>query len=140
MVEVVWDAARTATATTASGASIRIGDHAAFSPDDLLALAVAGCLMRTCFALVEGSGVSVLSYASSARTAPACSSGAAPAVVIHIYIGVGTPSDQALVEALAAQSIVQSPLARALAPLVSTTTEVRCLEMSESETEPTRPS
>jgi organic hydroperoxide reductase OsmC/OhrA len=140
MVEIVWDAERTATATTGVGASIQIGDHAPFSPDDLLALAVAGCLMRTCFALVEARGVNVLSYASSARTAPACSGGEAPAIVIHIYIGVATPADQALVEVLAAQSIVQSPLARALAPLLSATTEVRSLDPTESEPGPMRPS
>ena len=65
MIELVWDEERRGTGTTASGASLDVGDAAEWSPVDLLALAAAGCVMRTFLQVAAEEHVPVLGYLST---------------------------------------------------------------------------
>ena len=60
MIELVWDADRSGTCMSSDGASLTAGDLAAWSPDDLLAMAAASCLMRTFLQIAAEEHVPVL--------------------------------------------------------------------------------
>jgi uncharacterized OsmC-like protein len=94
MVELVWDVSRVGTATAPSGASTTIGDDARFSPDDLLAMAAAGCHMRTFLRLAGDAEVPVFSYAATAHVEP----GNASPPRVHVRSYVVTPGDVSKVQ------------------------------------------
>ncbi|MFI5177062.1 MAG: OsmC family protein [Vicinamibacterales bacterium] len=67
MVELIWDAERSGTARGATGAFLAVGDRApAFQPDDLLAIAAAGCVMRAFLKVADEAAVPILSYLATA--------------------------------------------------------------------------
>src|SRR4029453_13338898 len=68
MIELVWDADRSGTCMSSDGASLTAGDLAAWSPDDLLTMAAASCLMRTFLQIAAKEHVPVLGYVASAST------------------------------------------------------------------------
>lgn len=67
MVELVWDQRRAGTATTLAGRSLVVGEQADFSPEEILAIAVAACLMRTSVRIAAESGVELLSFTAAAK-------------------------------------------------------------------------
>jgi organic hydroperoxide reductase OsmC/OhrA len=68
MIELVWDNDRSGTCVSSDGACLTAGDLAAWSPDDLLAMAAASCLMRTFLQIAAKEHVPVLGYVASAST------------------------------------------------------------------------
>jgi organic hydroperoxide reductase OsmC/OhrA len=68
MIELVWDNDRSGTCVSSDGACLTAGDLAAWSPDDLLAMAAASCLMRTFLRMAAEEHVPVLGYVASAGT------------------------------------------------------------------------
>jgi len=124
VIELVWDSGRTGTATAASGATVAVGDDARFSPNDLLAAALAGGLMRTFLQLAAEAGQPILSYVA---TAHAESSVPASPVVVHIYLLAPAGADAKTLANLCARSGQLSPLAQRLAQAPTVTCEVRVL-------------
>jgi len=127
MIELVWDADRLGTATAPSGATMTVGEHAHFSPDDLLAMAAASCLMRTFLRLADEGAARILSYAATAQAAPACASDAAPHVTIHAYLVAPAGTDTRDLEDRFRRSTQVSPITRLLGDRVTATAEVRVL-------------
>jgi uncharacterized OsmC-like protein len=127
MIELVWDEIRRGTATSASGHTIAVGEQADFSPDDLLALATAACLMRTFLRLADEERAPLLSYAATARAAPACASNVRPHVTIHAYLLASSAADRASLTDRFARSVRLSPIARVLGDDITVTSEVRVL-------------
>ena len=70
MIELIWDTASRGTATAPSGASGTIGEAADYTPGDLIAMAVAGCFMRTLLRHVEQARLTLLSFAATAEFTP----------------------------------------------------------------------
>ena len=87
MVEIIWDAERSGTATAPSGATARVGDESAFAPDDLLAMSAGACLMRTFLAEAAREHLPVLSYASTAAVEPGPDGRATVAVRAYVMTG-----------------------------------------------------
>ena len=123
VVELVWDSERVGTAIVPSGATLRVGDDAAMSPDDLIAMSASACLMRTFLALAAQSGARASSYASTA-TFDAASAGA-PRVIVHAYVVAPTPEDGAPLEALFAQAQQRSTICHLLGSHLTATVDVR---------------
>jgi organic hydroperoxide reductase OsmC/OhrA len=136
MIELVWDAERLGTATAPSGATASVGErpHASgasarahFSPDDLVAMAVSSCVMRTFLRLAEQANVPILSYASTARAESACEPGGTPHVTVHAYVVAPSGTNQRDVTALFRKSARLSPITQLLGEHVTVTTEVQAL-------------
>jgi organic hydroperoxide reductase OsmC/OhrA len=127
MIELVWDAGRFGTATAPSGAQVTVGEDAHFTPDDLLALATSSCLMRTFLRLTESEQPPILSFAATARPAPACETGASAGVTIHVYLVVSAASDAAAVRDRFHRSVRVSPIAQLLGDRLTVTSDVRVL-------------
>lgn len=114
MVELVWDSERTGTARGSSGASLLVGDHpAGFSPDDLIAMAAAGCLMRAFLQAARDAKVAILGYMATAHLQDGTGA-ARPRLHLRSYVvGSGAAREQTLAE-LADLAAAQSPVARLL--------------------------
>ena len=112
MIELVWDEERRGTGTTASGASLDVGDAAEWSPVDLLALSVAGCVMRTFLQVAAEEHVPVLGYVSTSAVEP---SDEAPSILVVPCIVVPTAVAKVAVPVLMQQAVERSPVARLLA-------------------------
>jgi uncharacterized OsmC-like protein len=125
MIELIWDSGRLATTTAPSGASATVGEGADFTPDDLIAIAAAGCLMQTFLRLAEEARLPLLSYAATARVAAGAS--ALPRVVIRSFIVVAEPAVEGHVRDLLNQAYEASPVCRMLGDRVSCETDVRRL-------------
>jgi hypothetical protein len=107
MIELVWDEERRGSGACASGSSLNVGDAAEWSPTDLLALAVASCLMRTFLRVAAEEHVPVLGYVSTAYVEPR---GDGPWVLVLPCIvvpeAVTTPAVLGLMHAAIARSPV----------------------------------
>jgi uncharacterized OsmC-like protein len=111
MIELVWDAGRFGTATTPSGSTAIIGEDADFSPDDLLAMSAAACLMRTFLRMAAEAGVPVLSFIVTGRVEPAPEG---PRVALRSFVAepAGTTDGRAL--QLLSDAVLGSPVCRML--------------------------
>ena len=125
MVELVWDLSRVGTATAPSGTSLTVGDNASVSPSDLLAMAVAGCHMRTFLDLAGQAGVPVLSYAATAHVEADATP--APRVDLRVFVVSSGAHDHARIAALVEQAARVSPVARALGDRVRMHADVHLL-------------
>jgi organic hydroperoxide reductase OsmC/OhrA len=126
MVELVWDVGRAGTATAPSGASTTVGEDASFSPDDLLAMAAAGCHMRTFLRLAGEAGVPVLSYAAAAQVEP----GGAPAALhvrIRAYVVAPGSASEAQLADLLDRAARMSPVSQALGDRIRFQSDIRVL-------------
>lgn len=126
MVELVWDAEHIGTAVTSSGASAKVGDRAPFSPEDLVAMAAASCLMRSFLQLAEQVRLPILSYASTARL----ESGPGPTpprVAVHVFVVASSCTDEQTLRDLCQASAAASPIAQLLGNRVTLTCDVRVL-------------
>ncbi len=132
MIELVWDTARLGTATSPSGMTVTVGEEAHFSPDDLLALAAASCLMRTFLRLAEEDHAPILSYAATADAAPACESRAEAHVTVHAYLVTPSGGDADDLQVRFDRSVRVSPIARLLGDHVTVTSEMRVLSPADS--------
>jgi uncharacterized OsmC-like protein len=112
MIELVWDEERLGTGTSASGASLGVGDGAEWSPTDLLALAVSGCLMRTFLRIAADEHVPVLGYVSTALV-DATDEG--PMLHVLPCIVVPTAATTPAVLVSMQQAVMRSPVARTVA-------------------------
>jgi len=66
VIELVWDTACAGTATAPSGAVLAVGEGVAWSPENLLALSAASCLMRTFLTMAAAEHLDVLGYVAAA--------------------------------------------------------------------------
>jgi uncharacterized OsmC-like protein len=87
MIELVWDQRRAGTATTPSGQWLAVGEDADFSPEELVSIAAATCLMRTSVKLAAASNIELLSFTATARF-----KGEPPARRIHVRVQMVTPA------------------------------------------------
>jgi organic hydroperoxide reductase OsmC/OhrA len=126
MIEFIWDRGRSGTATAPNGASMTVGDAADFSPEDLIATAAAGCLMRTFLRRADEAGMPVLSYASAASVG-LDERDARPHVVIRTYVVVPESVPTREVEHLLHDSLTQSPIGGLLVDRVTCQADIRRL-------------
>jgi len=125
MVELVWDLSRVGTATAPSGASTTVGDDASFSPTDLLAMAAAGCHMRTFLRLAGDAHVPVLSYAATAHVDAA--GPGPPCVHVRAYVVAPEGVTEARVADLLDRASRTSPVSQTLGNRVRVQADVRVL-------------
>lgn len=126
MIELIWDKERSAIATAPGGASITVGERSDFSPEDLIATAVAGCLMRAFLELAHARGASILSYASASHL-DAPRSDRTPRVEVRCYVVAAEESSQVQIEQLLLEALRQSPLCRMLEGRIDCRADVRRL-------------
>lgn len=113
MIELVWDQQRAGTATIPAGRGLGVGEGTDFSPEELLAIAAAACLMRTSVRLAAEAGVEILSFAATARLD---TNGMPPATRMHVRAQMVTadavPEPRTL--ELWNKALCESPVARVL--------------------------
>ena len=125
MIELVWDAEQSGTALTSSGSCAVVGERAQFSPEDLVCMGVASCLMRTVVQRTDEAGIPILSYAATAQvTSP---DGEAPRITVHGYVVASSGAAPHTVDHLCRSSVAHSPVARLLGDRLTATWDVRVL-------------
>ena len=127
MIELVWDARREGTGRGASGAALRVGADTHFSPEDLLGLAAAGCLMKTFLTLAEEAALPLLSYLSTAELIQGEAPLRSPHIRVRTYVTAANEVDRQRLEALAKRATSTSPIACLLGDRVEVVPEVRVL-------------
>lgn len=127
MVELVWDARQQGTGRGSSGTSLRVGAETHFSPEDLLGLAAAGCLMTTFLTLAEEASVPLLSYLSTAELVAGSVPGAPSRVRVRAYVTAATEADRERLERLVERTKAKSPIACLLGDRVEVLPEFRVL-------------
>lgn len=125
MIELIWDAERSGTAITPSGAQVRVGDEATFSPDDLLAMSASACLMRTFLGLATREQVPVLSYASTAALEAVA--GGPKRLALRAYVMASSSADRSRLLALFDEARQRSSICGLLGASVSCVADVRLL-------------
>jgi organic hydroperoxide reductase OsmC/OhrA len=125
MIELIWDARTHGTAVAPSGTTVTVGDEGQLSPEDLLCMAAAGCLMRTFLERATEADVPVLGYVSTARAEPV-DDGMQVHVRSYVIAPAWVPADT--VGGLCAEAERQSPVARALGARLVVEHEVRRIE------------
>ena len=124
MVELIWDAARSGTLNAPMDRSVTIGDGADFSPEDLMAASVAGCLMRTFLDLADETGISVLSYGSAAEVD---TSEDPSRVIVRCYVVATDGVPDQIIRRLLRESVRASPVCRMLGGRIVCQPDIRCL-------------
>ena len=126
MVELIWDAERIGTVRTSSGHTLTIGDPSGFAPDELLAMASAGCLMRAFLQAAAEEGVTILGYMATAHVETPSDAGK-PTVRLHSYVvGADGVTTKAL-ERLGARAREASAVARVLGDHLHTEWDLQVL-------------
>jgi len=113
MIELVWDQQRAGTATIPAGRGLGVGEGTDFSPEELLAIAAAACLMRTCVRIAAEAGVDILSFTATARLD---TNGTPPATRMHVRAQVVTANEVPEPRTLELwnEALSESPVARVL--------------------------
>jgi hypothetical protein len=124
MIELVWDLGHSGTATSPSGATVSVGGGTQFSPDELLATAVASSVMGTFLDLAREARCPILSYVATAHGE--LSLPASP-LVVHVYLLAPAGADARALADLCTRSAQMSPVAQRLALPPTVTCEVRVL-------------
>ena len=130
MVQLVWDTGGCGTATVASGTTVTVGEGANVSPEELVAMAAASCLMRTFLRLAAETGIEILSYASTAHVESSEATG--PRVHVRSYVVAPREFSHDAVRDLCDQSVRASPIARLLGDHVTVQADVRTLTSAHS--------
>ena len=112
VIELVWDAACAGTATAPSGAVLTVGDNVAWSPENLLALAAASCLMRTFLRMASDERLRVLGYVAAARLEPDTDSAWTVRVRSCVVVPTDVPTSRVL--DLCSRATAASPVATML--------------------------
>jgi len=123
MVELVWDERRVGTATTSAGQSLCVGDNSSVPPEELLAMSVAACLMRTCLRLAEEQGIDLLGFTAATHVDGGCDAAVLKLSVTAHLVTTASVQEPAL-HALWERTVLESPIARALGPVLDTELEV----------------
>lgn len=118
MVELVWDAAGAGTATASSGATVSVGDGAAFSPAELLATAAAGCLMRTFVAMAQQEEQPILGFVATSHLDTDRMGDPAPTLEMSVCVVGKDDAPPGVMKRLLDRALEASPVARALGPRV----------------------
>ena len=126
MIELIWDAASVGTATTLVGASITIGEAADFSPEDLVAAAAAGCVMRTFLRLADDARIPILGYTAVSRI-ESPEPEAASKVRVRCSVVTSEDVSEAEVRRLLREAVNASPISHMLGGRVVCQADVRCL-------------
>ena len=123
MVELVWDQQQVGTATTSDGHSLCVGGDSSVPPEDLLAMSVAACLMRTCLRLAADQGIELLSFTAAAHADGGCDGQALRiSLAAHLVTSSGVP--ESALRALWDRVVRASPVAVALGASLVTELEV----------------
>jgi organic hydroperoxide reductase OsmC/OhrA len=112
VIELVWDADRTGTATAPTGAVLKVGEGVAWSPENLLALSAATCLMRTFLRMAADEHVDVLGYVAAASLEPGIPLAQAVRVRSCVVVPTGVPTSRVL--DLCCRATTASPVATTL--------------------------
>ena len=112
VIELVWDSARRGTATTSTGTALAVGEGVGWSPENLLALSAATCLMRTFLRLASDEGVPVLGYIAAARLEPGAVSKGTVSVTACVVVPAGVLAERAA--DLCSRAAAASPVASML--------------------------
>jgi organic hydroperoxide reductase OsmC/OhrA len=126
MIELIWDADCLGTITLPGGTPIAAGDHGGSSPNDLLAGAAAGCLMRTFLGLAAERHLAVLSYAATAGVEDGGGSRRAR-VHVRSFITASEGANRRQIIRVCEQAVRASPIARLLGDRVRAEFDVRVL-------------
>jgi uncharacterized OsmC-like protein len=126
MVELIWDRGHSGTITAPSGASVTVGESSDFSPEDLAATAVGGCVMRTFLQRAEESHVPILSFATTADVEP-CDRGGYARIVARCYVVAAEGASHRRIQELLRESVSESPICRMLGERVTCQADIRCL-------------
>ena len=126
MIQLIWDDHRRGTATAPSCRSVTVGEGANFSPEDLLAMAGASCLMRTFLQLTEEAGIPILGFTA---TASLDSADVARPSRVHVQSYVVAPQEACGedLDQLFTAAVRTSPIARLLENRLAVTSEIRIL-------------
>jgi organic hydroperoxide reductase OsmC/OhrA len=131
--ELVWDAAARATAASAGTEPVHIGGLDGWSPEGLLATAVAASVMTRFLALAADDGLEVLGYVSCEAAAPG-DGGTTPYVDIAPCIVVGSEADAARARTMFETAVDEAEVARALRHPIRT--DVRVSVVAEARERP----
>jgi organic hydroperoxide reductase OsmC/OhrA len=112
VIELVWDSARRGTATTCTGTTLAVGEDVGWSPENLLALSAATCVMRTFLQLAADEGVPVLGYVAAARVDPGDVSTGTVRVTSCVVVPAGVLAEH--VADLCSRTAAASPVASML--------------------------
>ena len=126
MIELVWDSARRGTATTSTGTTLAVGEDVSWSPENLLALSAATCLMRTFLRLASGEGVPVLGYVAAARLEPGAVSTGTVSVTSCVVVPAGVLAEQ--VADLCSRTAAASPVASMLGDRLHHVSEISMID------------
>jgi organic hydroperoxide reductase OsmC/OhrA len=127
MIELVWDARQQGTGRGTSGASLRVGADTHFSPEDLLGLAAAGCLMKTFLTLAEEAALPFLSYLSTAELVPGEQPDRPLRMCVRTYVTAANEADRRRLERVVARARRDSPIASLLGDRVEIISECSVL-------------
>ena len=123
MVELVWDQRQVGTATTSTGHSLCVGGDSSVPPEDLLAMSVAACLMRTCLRLAADQGIDLLSFTAAARVDGGCDAQALRiSLTAHLVTSRNVP--ESTLRGVWERAVRKSPVAVVLGAALDTELEV----------------
>jgi len=126
VIELIWDSARRGTATTSTGTTLAVGEGVAWSPENLLELSAATCLMRTFLRLASDDGVPVLGYVAAARLEPGAASTAIVSVTSCVVVPTGVQA--ARVAELCSRTVAASPVASMLGDRLHHVSEISMID------------
>lgn len=123
MVELVWDQQQVGTASTSAGHSLCVGGDSGVPPEDLLAMSVAACLMRTCLRLAADQGIELLGFTAAAHVDGGCDAQALRiSIAAHLVAPKAVPESS--LRALWDLAVRASPVAVVLGAALDTGLEV----------------
>lgn len=123
MVELVWDERRVGTATTSAGQALCVGDDSSVPPEELLAMSVAACLMRTCLRLAAEEGIDLLSFTAATHVDGGCDASVLR-LSVTAHLVTTTSVAESSIHALWDRAVRESPIAIALGHVLDTELEV----------------
>jgi len=112
VIELVWDAGCAGTATAPSGAVLTVGEDVAWSPENLLALSAATCLMQTFLRMASDEHLRVLGYVAAANLEPGTDSARTVRVRSCVVVPTDVPTSRVL--DLCSRATAASPVATML--------------------------
>lgn len=133
MVELVWDEGRVGTATTSAGCLLSVGEDSSVPPEDLLAMSVAACLMRTCLRLASSAGIELLGFTAAGHVD--CDPGGR---ALHISVAAHLVTEGGVAELalhrLWTRAVRESPVATVVRAALTTSLEVTRLSQPPAQT------
>ncbi|HUF49117.1 MAG TPA: hypothetical protein VMM93_14970 [Vicinamibacterales bacterium] len=125
MVELVWDAGRTATVRLPNGVELTVGGRQGLPPADLAAVGLAASVMAAFIDAARAAGCTILGYL--ATTDVAAGAGLAPVVRLRSYVVSAADIDNALFTELTGLALDRSIVARLLGDSLDVRWDLRVL-------------